>query len=297
MGVLFIIITSVLAGLNLVAMKYGLKDLSPVLLMMVRFTSSALFLIILSRYKTIKDFKKLKKPLLISLYSSLSLLCIVIGVNKSTVSNSQAILAFVPVVVCLVAHFNLREKNTALKSLGLVFGLVGTMVIVFRGSNTGLANTSQVGDLLIFLSTLFSAMYLIESKKLSKQFTPFELILAQSLSTAVFFSVFVLASLATSNSILETKFTYVSILSLLYLIIFGTILCFYTYQKAIKYASAITVGLGNYIQLPVAILGGVILFGDKITWLFALGTFFIITCSFFGMLHNTRKAVVAVEVA
>ncbi|MBI2414425.1 DMT family transporter [candidate division WWE3 bacterium] len=289
MAIFFLLLAAVTAGSNLIAIKYGLKDVSPTVLMFIRFGFSSVILAWLLKNKTDilnnnhknlsakfykLDFKKLKKPFFISFYSSMALLFIALGIDKTTVSNTQAILVFLPIAVSIGAHYTFEEKHSLIKIISLIFGLCGTFIIIFLGDASLTFSTQNIyGNILIFLSTILSAIYLIKSKTLSKDFSPLELALTHSFATSILFLLIIIGTFIYNGAeIKPLNFTITSVLSLLYLIIFGTIINFYAYQKAIKLNTTFTVGLNSYIQIPVAVIGGVILFGDVISPNFIVGT-------------------------
>ncbi len=285
MALMFVVLSAVFAGLNLPALKYGLIELSPALLMLVRFSAATLVIWLIYRPKL------QKVALKASFLSAGALLLIILGLSLSTISYVQAILAFIPVAVGLGAHHLLGEKQTLKSIAGLLLGLGGTLFIIFEVKLSG-ANGHQlvIGNFLVFFSAILSAFYVVECRKLSKTISSIDLTFNQFVATTLVFIAASLTMLVLGKPLVVSEVTNLSLYSLLYLIFFGTFLMFIFYQKGIKQTNAYVIGLSQYLQLPVGVLSGVILFSDKISPIFVLGTGLILAGSLIGTFdHLTKK--------
>jgi|SRR3989344_1873553 len=281
MALVFVVLSAVFAGLNLPALKYGLTELSPVLLMLIRFAAATLVIWLIYRPKIQKTALKA------SFLSAGALLLIILGLSLSTISYVQAILAFIPVAVGLGAHHLLGEKQTLKSIAGILLGLGGTLFIIFEVKISG-TNGHQlvIGNLLVFFSAILSALYIVECRKLSKTISSIDLTFNQFVATTFVFILGMFAMAILGKPLVVSETTNVSLYSLIYLIIFGTVLMFFFYQKGIKQTNAYVVGLSQYLQLPVGVLSGVILFSDKISPVFILGTGLILAGSLIGTFNH-----------
>lgn len=277
MALALIVLSAIFAGLNLPALKYGLTELSPALLMFIRFAAATLLLFIVYRPKL------QKAALRMGFTSAIALLLIIVGLKLSIISYVQAILAFIPIAVGLGAHFLINERQSLKNIVGLMLGLSGTLFIIFEVKISG-TNGHQlvIGNMLVFISAIFSAFYIVESRKLSKTFSSLDLTFTQFVATTIVFGAFCLAFIVLGESLVVSQVTRLSVFSLVYLVIFGTFLMFVFYQKGIKQTNAYVIGLSQYLQLPVGVLSGVILFGDRISHVFVLGTVLILAGSIVG---------------
>lgn len=283
MALIFVALSAIFAGLNLPALKYGLTELSPALLMLIRFAVATLLLHFFFRPKLHKS------ALRAGFLSATALLLIILGLNLSTISYVQAILAFIPVAVGMGAHFLLNEKQTSKSAVGLLFGLAGTLLIIFEVKISGTdGHQFVIGNTLVFLSAIFSALYIVECRKLSKLYSSYDLTFAQCAATTFLFGAITLYLLASGQPLLRSQITSLGVYSLLYLIVFGTILMFVFYQKGIKQTNAYIVGLSQYLQLPVSFIAGVLFFGDRISTIFTLGTGLILLGSLIGTFDHLR---------
>jgi drug/metabolite transporter (DMT)-like permease len=98
------------------------------------------------------------------------------GLSLSTPINSSVIVTLSPVMVLILASVLIRERITLLKSLGIIVGLAGALVLVlFSAESTGNAPNIPMGNVLFIVNAFSYGLYLILVKPLTAKYHAFTL--------------------------------------------------------------------------------------------------------------------------
>ncbi|MDT0641974.1 DMT family transporter [Zunongwangia sp. F363] len=93
------------------------------------------------------------------------------GLNLSTPINSSVIVTLSPVMVLILGAVLIRERITLLKSLGIIVGLTGALVLVlFSHSSNENAPNIPLGNLLFIINAFSYGLYLILVKPLTAKY-------------------------------------------------------------------------------------------------------------------------------
>ncbi|MBZ9729925.1 DMT family transporter [Salegentibacter sp. JZCK2] len=98
------------------------------------------------------------------------------GLSLSTPINSSVIVTLSPVMVLILASILIRERITLLKTLGIIVGLAGALVLVlFSAESTGNAPNIPMGNVLFIVNAFSYGLYLILVKPLTAKYHAFTL--------------------------------------------------------------------------------------------------------------------------
>ncbi|WP_037318043.1 DMT family transporter [Salegentibacter sp. Hel_I_6] len=93
------------------------------------------------------------------------------GLSLSTPINSSVIVTLSPVMVLILASILIKERITLLKSLGIIVGLAGALVLVlFSAESTGNAPNIPMGNVLFIVNAFSYGLYLILVKPLTAKY-------------------------------------------------------------------------------------------------------------------------------
>lgn len=92
------------------------------------------------------------------------------GLSLTTPINASVIMVSTPILVLIFSSFLLRERATYKKLLGIFIGLVGAVVLIVFGKDTGMASNATLGNLLVFVNASSYGLYLILIKNLTKKY-------------------------------------------------------------------------------------------------------------------------------
>lgn len=193
------------------------------------------------------------------------------GLNLSSSINAGIIMTINPILVVILSFFILKEKITWLKSIGILIGATGAILLTLT-AGTG-SGDSLLGDLFLFINAASYAIYLVLVKPLMKKYKPFTVI------TYIFSFglLYVLIYPPTLMDLAETNFSQIPfdvVMKILYVIIGVTFFAYLLTVYGLKFLSPSVSSSYIYLQ-PVLVMIFTFLFGmwglsedytDTITW-------------------------------
>lgn len=165
-------------GMTFAFTSKALSVLKPLDLPGVRFLFAALFMTLLYFLKVFKlDYKNKNLKALIPLCVCQPLMyfiCETYGVSLTNSALSGTMIATIPVVMCVLGIFILKERPTLTQWAFIVISVVGAFIVVF-GSYVSDVGFNFIGFLFLFGAVFASSMYGILARKLSKEFSVMEI--------------------------------------------------------------------------------------------------------------------------
>jgi drug/metabolite transporter (DMT)-like permease len=187
-----------------------------------------------------------------------------LGAQYTSAINIALVVTTMPVMTIVFSWIMNGKKPFALQTLGIIISIFGVLIIICKGSWQILANLSfNPGDLLIVLSIASWSFYSVLLKKNQIDMSPISL-----LTVLIFFGVLSILPfyLWEFNVFRGFELKSSTILILLYLGIFPSILAYLCWNFGVKTAGASIASVFMYL-LPV--------FTSVIAWLFLKETLFI----------------------
>lgn len=172
------------------------------------------------------------------------------GLSITSSINTGIIMTINPILVVILSYFLLKEAITWRRSLGIILGATGAILLtVAGGSGKG---DSLLGDLFIFINASSYAVYLVLVKPLMARYSPLTVI------TYVFTFGWVYVTLfpATIPELLETEFHTIpgdKIAAIVFVIVGVTFLTYLLTVYGLKYVSASVSSAYIYLQ-PVLVM-------------------------------------------
>lgn len=158
----------VIFGANAVAIKIGLTGLGVFTAAAIRFGVASLVIFLWARVtgKPLRvNSKQLKSLVLLGLIFYVQLSFFYIGLSKTTASHGTLIANILPFVVLVLAHFFIENDKISLKkSLGLIFGFGG--VLILFGDTAQLSREAMQGDLIVLCAVLIWGCNAIYTKRI-----------------------------------------------------------------------------------------------------------------------------------
>lgn len=205
------------------------------------------------------------------------------GLSLSTPINSAVSMTITPVLLLLLTALILRERITWLKTLGIILGLSGALVLIlFQKTAQPNAPNIPLGNLLFVLNAISYSLYLILVKPLVAKYKAITLL-------KYFFLIAFCINLPIGYSELVEvawlQLTFSEIGQMLFVVVATTFFTYLFNIFALKQLSPSTVGVFIYLQPVVATIFAVLVGADTLTAL-RLGAAFLI---FGGVFLSTRK--------
>ncbi len=248
---------SFIFGFSFLFTKNALDYTTPFTFLSYRFFVAVFFMSLLIAFGVIKIEKKpywklwkvaIFQPVLYFIFETY-------GLQKTTSAEAGMLIALIPIVVNVLAIFILKEHGSILHYLFVFTSFLGVLLIVgfnFSGSNF-------IGKILVLFAVFSAALYNISSRKMSKEFKPYEITFFMMLTGfLVFFSLSLLKG--EFVIVLNTK----TVSSALYLGILSSALAFFLVNYMVSKASPIVTTLFSNLTTVVSVIAGVLFRREKI---------------------------------
>jgi drug/metabolite transporter (DMT)-like permease len=210
------------------------------------------------------------------------------GLELSTPVNSSVIITISPIIVFIFSAILLKEKIQFLKTIGIILGFMGAVILVLYTSKTGInAPNIPLGNVLFIVNSFAYGLYLVLVKPLIEKYNIITLLkwlflLAVFLNLPVTFNEFI----SVKWSVLPIKD---AVLPMLFVVV-GTTFCTYLFNAyALRTLSPSTVSSFIYLQPIVGIVYAVSTKSDTLSLVSVTGMILI----FIGIYLVTKKKVIS----
>lgn len=268
--------------------KYALIVFPTFSLLFIRFFVACVTLLPLIIKSKELNLKNLKNLTYVGIIGALNPIILYLALKYTQASVSPLIYAVTPLLTAIYVSRNKLETITKNTIKGMIIGFTGVILIIILPL---ISNNSQqmsfIGNLLIFIATLFFTAYGIISKEHSKknQVSPIALTFYFCFFGLLFSLPFAFNELQ-SGMIIWTNISFLHWLSAVMAGITGTTMFYLVYQYAVKAGGATAASLFTYLQPIIGILLPIIMLGETITLPFIIGAILAV----FGVRLATAKS-------
>lgn len=164
-----------------------------------------------------------------------------------------------PIFVLVFAAILIKEKITAKKVTGILFGASGAMILILYGNEVDFQSGSFRGLIYALINMLGYALYLVIIKPVMKKHHPF------TVMKWAFLGGFVITIPVTFSEFITISFSHFTMhnwLSLIYVIIATTIFAYLFTIYALKHVDASVVSFYIYLQ-PFIVFGIALWLGEQ----------------------------------
>ena len=274
-GVLY----SFVFGTTFAFTREALTVLKPLDLPGVRFLFAALFMTILYFLKVFKlDYKGKNIKHLIPLCICQPLMyfiCETYGVSLTNSALSGTMIATIPVVMCVLAIFILKEKPTIKQWAFVVLSVLGAIAVVF-GSYVSDVGFNFAGFLFLFGAVFASSMYGILARKLSKEFSVMEITFFMMWFACISFGIIsLITNQGFSGYILAFSNTKV-LLCMMYLGCIASVIGFFGNTYTVSHLDIASASAFSNLTTVVSVLIGIFVMAEPFSLMQIIGAIVII---------------------
>ena len=294
LGFLAALGATVIYGLNHTIAKNVMPTyITPFGFILLRVTGAAILFWLVSFFMKSEKIQKKDWPRLIAcsfLGMVINMLAFFKGLELSTPVNSSVIITISPIIVFIFSAILLKEKIQFLKTIGIISGFIGAVILVLYTSKTGInAPNIPLGNVLFIVNSFAYGLYLVLVKPLIEKYNIITLLkwlflLAIFLNLPVTFNEFVSvkwADLPIKDAVLPMLF-----------VVVGTTFCTYLFNAyALRTLSPSTVSSFIYLQPIVGIVYAVSTKSDTLSLVSVTGMILI----FIGIYLVTKKKVISIK--
>ncbi|MCM4154870.1 DMT family transporter [Gramella sp. AN32] len=173
------------------------------------------------------------------------------GLSLSTPINSSVIITLSPVMVLVLSAIIVKEKITLLKTMGIIIGLAGALILVmFSNPSSPYAPNIPLGNALFIINAFSYGLYLILVKPLTKKYHSITLmkwlfLIAIFINLPVTFSEF--------SAVEWRSLPFEAIWRMAFVVLGTTFMTYLLNIYALKQLSASTISAFIYLQPLIAI--------------------------------------------
>ena len=274
-------------GLSYLFSKMALNITTPMILLCVRFTITFLVLNLLAVTRIIRiDFKGksligpiclgLLQPVLYFIFENY-------GLSYTTTSFTGMISSVSPVFTAALGALILREMPNRRQWLCILVSILGVLMVSLR---SGGGQNTWLGCLCLVIAYLSGAGFALLSRKMSKQFSPFELTYIMFTVGFVFFlgGAFVQHGAETLPMIQTALGNSSFIIAVLFLSLASSVCAYMLCNYALARLPVARMTIFNNVSTVVSVVAGVLVMGDPFT-LTSVIAFVLILAGVWGVNH------------
>jgi len=273
---------AIIFGLTYLFSKIALSVAAPFELLSFRFLTAFVIMTLLIVFRLVKvNFKNKPIKLIIFLGFCNPILGNILdayGLTQCSSSQAGIILALVPIAVTILAVYILKEIPSGKQVASIAISILGVVFIVMMGkSDTG--TSSLLGITLILVECIVIAIYNVLSRKLSTNFSPFELTyFSIAFGALVFNAISVFSHIRQHNlsAYFDPLFNKDFLIPILYLGIFASILAFFLLNYTLSKIEASETSVFSNVSTIVSIIAGVLILNENFQYYHIIGSILIL---------------------
>lgn len=195
-----------------------------------------------------------------------------LGLNLTFPIHASLIMMSTPLLITIISLFVLRERISVQKSIGLLLGIGGAILLMSAGKELTLTGSSALGDLFVFLNAASYAIYLVIIKPLMTRYRPIIVIRWVFLFGFLFVLPFGRPQFA---AIQWSQFAVTDYLSVAFIVVCVTFFTYLWNVFALRHLPPSTAGAYIYFQPIFAAVISILVIGETLTVIKLLATLLI----------------------
>ncbi|WP_042472587.1 DMT family transporter [Bacillus ndiopicus] len=270
---------SIIIGLSFMFVKISLTYEGQLLILAQRFTFAFLGLLLFLAIRPVSlrlNRKEVMLVLIISLfYPLLFFSSQILGLNQITVTDAGIIQAIAPAITVLLASIFLKEKIQKIQGIGITLSIIGVVFLQLMNSSGGY-EFHLIGNLLIIVSILATAIWQILSRSATKTVAPIQITLYTMFIGFLFFNAVYFINGGSASEYVDSLTEVPYLLSILFLGVLSTFGTSLLSIYAVSKLPVIQVSVFNNVATLITILSGVLILNEPFYYFHIIGAIIII---------------------
>jgi drug/metabolite transporter (DMT)-like permease len=270
-SIVFLLITVLAWGISFLSIKISLTVFPPVSLAFYRFLIAGAIQFLLIKILGINE-KIDKKDLPLLIVAGLTGITIYYilennGLMRISANDASIIVAMLPVFTAIIEKFILRKKLSLITVLGIALSILGVFLVI----GAKLEGGSLIGYLLMFLSSISFAIYLIITKPLFQKYSDITIAFYQSIIGCIGFIPFLFFE--------EVKWELMDLnvlINFLFLAIICSAIANYIYLYALNNTSVSVSAIFLNLIPVVTFISSFIIYDEKLSGIQLFGALIVI---------------------
>ncbi|MEK4841791.1 DMT family transporter [Staphylococcus sp. FSL W8-0271] len=270
---------SVIIGLSFMFVKISLTYEGQLLILAQRFTFAFLGVLLFLAIRPINlrlNKKELKIVLIISLfYPIIFFSSQILGLDQTTVTEAGIIQAIAPAITVLLASLFLKEQVKRIQGIGIFLSIAGVVFLQVMNSS-GNYEFHLIGNLLIVLSILATAIWQVMSRSATKTIAPIQITIYIISIGFLFFNMMYFINSGSASEYLYSMTEIPYLLSIIFLGVLSTAGTSLLSIYAVSQLPVIQVSVFNNVATLITILSGVLILSEPFHYYHIIGAVVII---------------------
>jgi drug/metabolite transporter (DMT)-like permease len=270
---------SVIWALNFTVVKASLSEIDPYSFNAIRFILAATFIWIVIYYRG--AFFKIRKkdwlPLVgLGIAGNLFYqVLFIFGINLSLAANAAIMLGTIPVWVALASHLFSIELMNRLKTIGVIFGFAGLVLIIIAGAEPiKFGSDSFIGDVFLIIAAIIWAVFTIFSKPFLTYYTPLQFSAIMTTMSAFSLGVLAIPFVHTTDWVNVSAAAYGGTV---YSGLLSIGLAYIIWNNGLKHVGTVRTATYQNIVPVMGLVFGIILLGESLEFFQYIGSAIVFT--------------------
>ncbi len=288
-AIFFTILAGILWGTSFPIIKIGLETIDPFAFVFWRFLVSVVALVALMLVLKKFEFKITNKKLIVFLgvANGAGYLLQYAGMPFTTAAKAALFINLSAMWVALLSPSLLGESFSRKKIVGVVFGLMGIVLVSTNLDFSTLGAGQITGDILLIVSGLTWAFFMIYNKKLVMRST---LATFQSMTWVLILTLLAILPFTVLAGPGFFNLTSWGWLAIVYTAIVCWVIPYYLWLEGLKHLSASTSTILLLSEIVVAVLLSIVILKEPITLFSTLGAFLILIAIFIVSIQDKERS-------
>lgn len=170
-----------------------------------------------------------------------------------------------PVATMLMAAVFLKETLNGKKTIGVLIGIVGALLMVFMGWQSGSGTNDVLGIFLTILSLLTWVIYLLITRNVSQKYSAVTQMKWIFLISTIAMLPFAVPEWD-QQKLFSAAWAWTGVAEMAFIVLFATVMGYFAIPFAMRYLPATTVSIYTNLQPVVASLVAIYIGQDVLTW-------------------------------
>lgn len=280
-GHLLICTANVLFGISIPIFKYLLSSGVPTEAIVIMRSVFACFMFWITSLFVTRE-KVAKKDLLLLIVCGLCGVGInqylfVIGLKCTSPVDASIISTAVPIFVLMLAAMVLKEPITKKKSLGVLIGLAGGLLLVTCSTSADNDSGSMIGNMLQVANCLMYSIYLVMSQPLSLRYSSVTLMKWMFLFSSLTMAPLCIGYVPDVPTFHIATFSWMQLGAIIYLLLGATFTAFMLIPMSLKRIRPTTASMYIYVQPIIASFIAIVAEQDRFSLSKVISAFLVFT--------------------
>ena len=267
---------AILWGTSFPATKYALPSFGdPLLFAAVRVAVAAAISLVLLAILGRSDWKIYRSPViwLIGVTNAVGIALQNYGMNLTSASKTVLLVDINVVIVAFLSFWLFKERFGIRKSAGVIAGITGVVLLTYT-PDMALGSAETLGDVLVFMSGVMYAIFIVTVKKTLGKVDALEVSIAAIATSAVI--LMIPCAVMVPSGLMDPRIDFGGIAPMLYLAIACTTIAYYLWAYGLKRLTATSSSIILLLEIVAGLAVSFSLLGEGLNSFAIIGAAFIV---------------------